>query len=83
MGKPTDRDEVGKSEDGEKTEPPRHGNHPHNGGDEDACRYTCLLYTSDAADEEDSGDLGGRRTNKKKKKGITVSYTNPKKTRRQ
>eukprot|EP00658_Telonema_sp_P-2_P064516 TRINITY_DN53551_c0_g1_i1.p1 TRINITY_DN53551_c0_g1~~TRINITY_DN53551_c0_g1_i1.p1 ORF type:complete len:147 (+),score=20.59 TRINITY_DN53551_c0_g1_i1:125-565(+) len=22
---------------------------------------TCLLYTSDAADEEDSGDLGGRR----------------------
>ena len=28
----------------------------------------CLLYTSDAADEEDSGDLGGRRTIKKKKK---------------
>ena len=29
----------------------------------------CLLYTSDAADEEDSVDLGGRRiTNKKKKK---------------
>ena len=27
----------------------------------------CLLYTSDAADEEDSGDLGGRRTIKKKK----------------
>ena len=27
----------------------------------------CLLYTSDAADEEDSVDLGGRRTNKKKK----------------
>src|SRR5665648_1100505 len=23
--------------------------------------YTCLLYTSDAADEEDSVDLGGRR----------------------
>eukprot|EP00658_Telonema_sp_P-2_P067650 TRINITY_DN56583_c0_g1_i1.p1 TRINITY_DN56583_c0_g1~~TRINITY_DN56583_c0_g1_i1.p1 ORF type:complete len:101 (-),score=16.13 TRINITY_DN56583_c0_g1_i1:45-347(-) len=22
---------------------------------------SCLLYTSDAADEEDSGDLGGRR----------------------
>ena len=42
MGKPTDRDEVGKSEDGEKTEPPRHGNHPHNGGDEDACRYTAV-----------------------------------------
>ena len=27
----------------------------------------CLLYTSDAADEEDSGDLGGRGTIKKKK----------------
>ena len=24
-------------------------------------RDTCLLYTSDAADEEDSVDLGGRR----------------------
>eukprot|EP00658_Telonema_sp_P-2_P013168 TRINITY_DN14993_c0_g2_i3.p1 TRINITY_DN14993_c0_g2~~TRINITY_DN14993_c0_g2_i3.p1 ORF type:complete len:237 (-),score=72.13 TRINITY_DN14993_c0_g2_i3:59-724(-) len=40
------------------------------------CRYgeqcfyahTCLLYTSDAADEEDSVDLGGRRIIKKKKK---------------
>ena len=30
--------------------------------------YACLLYTSDAADEEDSGVLGGRRINKKKKK---------------
>ena len=29
---------------------------------------TCLLYTSDAADEEDSVDLGGRRLNKKKNK---------------
>ena len=28
----------------------------------------CLLYTSDAADEEDSGDLGGPRIIKKKKK---------------
>ena len=27
----------------------------------------CLLYTSDAADEEDSGDLGGSRIMKKKK----------------
>eukprot|EP00828_Plagiopyla_frontata_P040816 TRINITY_DN5638_c0_g1_i2.p2 TRINITY_DN5638_c0_g1~~TRINITY_DN5638_c0_g1_i2.p2 ORF type:complete len:103 (+),score=9.54 TRINITY_DN5638_c0_g1_i2:237-545(+) len=34
------------------------------------CRisYTCLLYTSDAADEEDSVDLGGRRILKKTKK---------------
>ena len=29
--------------------------------------FPCLLYTSDAADEEDSGDLGGRRINKQKK----------------
>eukprot|EP00656_Telonema_subtile_P045472 TRINITY_DN51721_c0_g1_i1.p1 TRINITY_DN51721_c0_g1~~TRINITY_DN51721_c0_g1_i1.p1 ORF type:complete len:129 (-),score=13.11 TRINITY_DN51721_c0_g1_i1:31-417(-) len=29
---------------------------------------TCLLYTSDAADEEDSVDLGGRRIIKKKRK---------------
>eukprot|EP00828_Plagiopyla_frontata_P013046 TRINITY_DN1758_c0_g1_i7.p2 TRINITY_DN1758_c0_g1~~TRINITY_DN1758_c0_g1_i7.p2 ORF type:complete len:108 (+),score=16.41 TRINITY_DN1758_c0_g1_i7:271-594(+) len=28
----------------------------------------CLLYTSDAADEEDSVNLGGRRIIKKKKK---------------
>ena len=31
-------------------------------------RTACLLYTSDAADEEDSVDLGGRRIIKKKKK---------------
>ena len=32
-------------------------------------RDTCLLYTSDAADERSSVDLGGRRIiNKKKKK---------------
>ena len=29
--------------------------------------YACLLYTSDAADEEDSVDLGGRRIIQKKK----------------
>eukprot|EP00658_Telonema_sp_P-2_P078153 TRINITY_DN724_c0_g1_i10.p1 TRINITY_DN724_c0_g1~~TRINITY_DN724_c0_g1_i10.p1 ORF type:complete len:138 (+),score=10.87 TRINITY_DN724_c0_g1_i10:372-785(+) len=33
---------------------------------------TCLLYTSDAADEEDSVDLGGRRIIKKKKKKSVV-----------
>src|SRR5664280_3092650 len=32
---------------------------------------SCLLYTSDAADEEDSVDLGGRRIIKKKKKNTT------------
>eukprot|EP00656_Telonema_subtile_P017744 TRINITY_DN1955_c0_g1_i1.p2 TRINITY_DN1955_c0_g1~~TRINITY_DN1955_c0_g1_i1.p2 ORF type:complete len:116 (-),score=29.01 TRINITY_DN1955_c0_g1_i1:22-369(-) len=31
----------------------------------------CLLYTSDAADEEDSVDLGGRRIIKKKKRIYT------------
>eukprot|EP00656_Telonema_subtile_P017178 TRINITY_DN1916_c0_g1_i1.p1 TRINITY_DN1916_c0_g1~~TRINITY_DN1916_c0_g1_i1.p1 ORF type:complete len:868 (-),score=242.52 TRINITY_DN1916_c0_g1_i1:75-2678(-) len=30
--------------------------------------WACLLYTSDAADEEDSVDLGGRRIIKKKKR---------------
>ena len=30
------------------------------------CRYCCLLYTSDAADERSSVDLGGRRIIKKK-----------------
>ena len=38
----------------------------------------CLLYTSDAADERSSVDLGGRRIIKKKKKaenyGFTVTY---------
>eukprot|EP00658_Telonema_sp_P-2_P033113 TRINITY_DN24377_c0_g1_i1.p1 TRINITY_DN24377_c0_g1~~TRINITY_DN24377_c0_g1_i1.p1 ORF type:complete len:109 (+),score=13.09 TRINITY_DN24377_c0_g1_i1:261-587(+) len=33
-----------------------------------SCDSTCLLYTSDAADEEDSVDLGGRRIIKKKNK---------------
>ena len=32
---------------------------------------TCLLYTSDAADERSSVDLGGRRIIKKKKKTST------------
>ena len=35
-------------------------------------KETCLLYTSDAADERSSVDLGGRRIIKKKKKGKIV-----------
>src|SRR5678815_2348552 len=35
---------------------------------QDEQRLTCLLYTSDAADERSSVDLGGRRIIKKKKK---------------
>ena len=31
------------------------------------CVFSCLLYTSDAADERSSVDLGGRRIIKKKK----------------
>ena len=34
---------------------------------------SCLLYTSDAADERSSVDLGGRRIIKKKKRAITLS----------
>src|SRR5674536_401945 len=38
-------------------------------GDIKIGRYKCcLLYTSDAADEEDSVDIGGRRVIKKKRK---------------
>ena len=37
-------------------------------------RHSCLLYTSDAADERSSVDLGGRRIIKKKKtRRISVS----------
>src|SRR5674536_156249 len=35
-------------------------------GEVNALLFACLLYTSDAADEEDSVDLGGRRIIKKK-----------------
>ena len=40
--------------------------------------YCCLLYTSDAADEEDSVDLGGRRIIKKKKieQELKIRYVN-------
>ena len=36
-----------------------------------ASRKACLLYTSDAADERSSVDLGGRRIIKKKKREKT------------
>ena len=35
--------------------------------------YNCLLYTSDAADERSSVDLGGRRIIKKKTNNTIVS----------
>ena len=41
----------------------------------------CLLYTSDAADEEDSVDLGGRRIIKKASRSwraeLCLLYTSP------
>ena len=37
--------------------------------------HACLLYTSDAADERSSVDLGGRRIIKKKKGADTSLYT--------
>ena len=36
-----------------------------------SCFSPCLLYTSDAADERSSVDLGGRRIIKKKKTEYT------------
>eukprot|EP00658_Telonema_sp_P-2_P051186 TRINITY_DN39222_c0_g1_i1.p1 TRINITY_DN39222_c0_g1~~TRINITY_DN39222_c0_g1_i1.p1 ORF type:complete len:153 (+),score=28.79 TRINITY_DN39222_c0_g1_i1:129-587(+) len=44
--------------------------------------YVCLLYTSDAADEEDSVDLGGRRIIKKKNNIYNNRSTNYKGIRR-
>ena len=44
----------------------------------------CLLYTSDAADERSSVDLGGRRIIKKKKKrdeGVECDVLNKENTR--
>src|SRR5665648_586822 len=38
---------------------------PHQEGESGGVPAPCLLYTSDAADEEDSVDLGGRRIIKK------------------
>ena len=40
-----------------------------------ALLYPCLLYTSDAADERSSVDLGGRRIIKKKNKRILYPRT--------
>ena len=46
-----------------------HTDHTDAAGDgEGEQRWACLLYTSDAADERSSVDLGGRRIIKKKKK---------------
>ena len=38
---------------------------------------SCLLYTSDAADERSSVDLGGRRIIKKKKRGAAQRWSSP------
>ena len=45
----------------------RGGGHAHRNGERRGARdEACLLYTSDAADERSSVDLGGRRIIKKK-----------------
>ena len=41
----------------------------------------CLLYTSDAADERSSVDLGGRRIIKKKNKSIIGAVASEKRKR--
>ena len=41
----------------------------------DVPHYGCLLYTSDAADERSSVDLGGRRIIKKKNKLDNIQST--------
>ena len=43
----------------------------------------CLLYTSDAADEEDSVDLGGPRVIKKKKKQKKIEKKEKRKRKKQ
>ena len=49
--------------------------------DNESRHYRCLLYTSDAADERSSVDLGGRRIiKKKKKKDVEVVQREHKKT---
>ena len=45
-------------------------------GMEVALDALCLLYTSDAADERSSVDLGGRRIIKKKKRATSGAHTN-------
>ena len=43
---------------------------------------TCLLYTSDAADERSSVDLGGRRIIKKKKKSTSTRESSTHQTKK-
>eukprot|EP00658_Telonema_sp_P-2_P058569 TRINITY_DN47081_c0_g1_i1.p1 TRINITY_DN47081_c0_g1~~TRINITY_DN47081_c0_g1_i1.p1 ORF type:complete len:150 (-),score=51.94 TRINITY_DN47081_c0_g1_i1:43-492(-) len=64
------QDEEGEGEGGEERASHRFGGWPF-------CTLvvSCLLYTSDAADEEDSVDLGGRRIIKKKKNVDHASMT--------
>ena len=51
----------------QRRDQPQLGEHPAGLRERDRRRReTCLLYTSDAADERSSVDLGGRRTIKKK-----------------
>ena len=50
--------------------PPHSGHEGFLGQDADEHLQGCLLYTSDAADERSSVDLGGRRIIKKKRESV-------------
>ena len=54
------------------------GSGPHEQDGNEAHVPGCLLYTSDAADERSSVDLGGRRIIKKKKKSRTGDQSHEK-----
>ena len=54
-------------DDGEEVVRPQRGDQPRCGVALAVRAWSCLLYTSDAADERSSVDLGGRRIIKKKK----------------
>eukprot|EP00658_Telonema_sp_P-2_P075202 TRINITY_DN64660_c0_g1_i1.p1 TRINITY_DN64660_c0_g1~~TRINITY_DN64660_c0_g1_i1.p1 ORF type:complete len:174 (-),score=62.85 TRINITY_DN64660_c0_g1_i1:50-571(-) len=62
LTEPTEADAGTVKDDGDNVPRPLSGNNTPNNAP------LCLLYTSDAADEEDSVDLGGRRIIKKKKR---------------
>ena len=49
-----------------------HCHHSGLSGPQQSWGRSCLLYTSDAADERSSVDLGGRRIIKKKKRSTTI-----------
>ena len=71
------RDRLGPAQGGprEADQPDRgHRLHPRSRAQPAGALDRCLLYTSDAADERSSVDLGGRRIIKKKNKKSTTTH---------